>query len=98
MLLQWLSGIAPQVAQAVFGGVAILRRYSAGALPRLPSMTLGARPLRAHGLDKVVHQLGWIKSIQFGGHFMGIEQGYFEKDLRYSPVALVQSGSCCGAQ
>lgn len=27
-----------------------------------------------------VHQLGWIKSIQFGGHFMAIEQGYFDKE------------------
>ncbi len=26
------------------------------------------------------------------------EAGYFEKPLRYSPVALVQSGACCAAQ
>lgn len=31
----------------------------------------------AEGMDKVTHQLGWVKSIQFGGHFAGIEQGYF---------------------
>lgn len=34
----------------------------------------------AHGLQKVVHQLGWVKSIQFGGHFAAIEQGYFEEE------------------
>lgn len=32
---------------------------------------------RAYAMDKVVHQLGWIKSIQFGGHFAAIDQGYF---------------------
>ena len=32
---------------------------------------------RAFAMDKVVHQLGWIKSIQFGGHFAAIDQGYF---------------------
>lgn len=34
----------------------------------------------SHGLTKVVHQLGWVKSIQFGGHFAAIEQGYFEEE------------------
>jgi len=38
-------------------------------------MALAAKP--AYALDKVVHQLGWIKSIQFGGHFAAIDQGYF---------------------
>ena len=32
---------------------------------------------KAYALDKFVHQLGWIKSIQFGGHFAAIDQGYF---------------------
>ncbi len=32
---------------------------------------------RAFAMDKTVHQLGWIKSIQFGGHFAAIEKGYF---------------------
>ena len=32
---------------------------------------------RAYAADQMVHQLGWIKSIQFGGHFAAIEQGYF---------------------
>lgn len=36
---------------------------------------LASRP--AIAADPFVHQLGWIKSIQFGGHFMAIEQGYF---------------------
>lgn len=38
----------------------------------------GSRP--AYAMDRVVHQLGWIKSIQFGGHFAAIEQGYFAEE------------------
>ena len=34
-------------------------------------------PRTAYAADKFVHQLGWIKSIQFGGHFAAIDQGYF---------------------
>ena len=34
----------------------------------------------AFAMDKVTHQLGWVKSIQFGGHFAAIEQGYFEAE------------------
>jgi NitT/TauT family transport system substrate-binding protein len=30
--------------------------------------------------DSYVHQLGWIKSVQFGGHFAAIEQGYFKDE------------------
>jgi ABC-type nitrate/sulfonate/bicarbonate transport system substrate-binding protein len=41
-----------------------------------PAALLG-RPRMAFAADAVVHQLGWIKSIQFGGHFAAIEQGYF---------------------
>ncbi|MCU4651796.1 ABC transporter substrate-binding protein [Roseibacterium sp. SDUM158016] len=53
----------------------------AGALAGLGYMTLGAAgPLRAQSLDSVVHQLGWIKSIQFGGHFAAIHNGYFEEE------------------
>lgn len=37
-------------------------------------------PTRAFALDKVIHQLGWIKSIQFGGHFAAIDQGYFAEE------------------
>jgi NitT/TauT family transport system substrate-binding protein len=43
-------------------------------------MTLRAGGLRAQSLDRVVHQLGWIKSIQFGGHFAAIHHGYFEEE------------------
>lgn len=50
----------------------------------LSGVFLAAGPLggmrKAYALDKVVHQLGWIKSIQFGGHFAAIEQGYFEEE------------------
>ena len=38
---------------------------------------LGFAPRTAYAADKFVHQLGWIKSIQFGGHFAAIDQGYF---------------------
>ena len=36
---------------------------------------LGSR--NALAAQKFTHQLGWIKSIQFGGHFAAIDQGYF---------------------
>ena len=52
----------------------------AGALAGLGYMTLGPGPLRAQSLDRVVHQLGWIKSIQFGGHFAAIHNGYFAEE------------------
>lgn len=41
---------------------------------------LAGTSARAQGLDKVVHQLGWVKSIQFGGHFAAIHNGYFEEE------------------
>lgn len=43
-------------------------------------MAAGSGPLRAQGIEKVTHQLGWIKSIQFGGHFAAIHNGYFEEE------------------
>ncbi|MEM9756853.1 MAG: ABC transporter substrate-binding protein, partial [Pseudomonadota bacterium] len=52
----------------------------AGALAGLGFMTVGPGAGRAQGLDRVVHQLGWIKSIQFGGHFAAIHHGYFEEE------------------
>lgn len=44
-----------------------------------PTVMLG-RPKMAFAAEPVVHQLGWIKSIQFGGHFAAIEQGYFAEE------------------
>lgn len=41
-----------------------------------PAALLG-RPRMAFAADSVVHQLGWVKSVQFGGHFAAIDQGYF---------------------
>lgn len=54
----------------------ILQRLGIGvaAVP-LGGLLVGSRSVVA--ADPFVHQLGWIKSIQFGGHFMGIEQGFF---------------------
>jgi len=40
----------------------------------------GLARAQAAGLTPVVHQLGWVKSIQFGGHFAAIEHGYFEEE------------------
>jgi ABC-type nitrate/sulfonate/bicarbonate transport system substrate-binding protein len=51
----------------------------AGALG-LGTLGLGAGPLRAQTMESVVHQLGWVKSIQFGGHFAAIHNGYFEEE------------------
>ena len=61
----------------------LLRSAALGGVFMLP-LTAGlaglARPARA--ADKIVFQLGWIKSIQHGGHFATIEQGYFaEEDI-----------------
>lgn len=47
----------------------------AGVFVAPGAMTFG--PRTAYAADKFVHQLGWIKSIQFGGHFAAIDQGYF---------------------
>lgn len=55
----------------------LLRRAAAlGVMVASPAALVGgSRPAAA--LDKTIHQLGWIKSIQFGGHFAAIENGYF---------------------
>ena len=38
---------------------------------------LAAGAARAQTVPHLTHQLGWIKSVQFGGHFAALEQGYF---------------------
>ena len=38
---------------------------------------LATRGAEAADPAALVHQLGWIKSVQFGGHFAALEQGYF---------------------
>lgn len=43
-------------------------------------MPAGPALAGSDSMTKVVHQLGWVKSIQFGGHFAAIEQGYFEEE------------------
>jgi ABC-type nitrate/sulfonate/bicarbonate transport system substrate-binding protein len=35
---------------------------------------------KAFADEAMTHQLGWIKSIQFGGHFAAIENGYFRDE------------------
>ena len=51
---------------------------SAGALA-LPAGLWGL-PVTAEEMDRTVHQLGWVKSIQFGGHFAAIHNGYFAEE------------------
>ena len=51
------------------GGIGLAAGFGMVALPR-----------RAWAADKFVHQLGWVKSIQFGGHFAAIEHGYFAEE------------------
>ena len=48
----------------------------AGVFVAPGALTLGGTR-KAYAADQFVHQLGWIKSIQFGGHFAAIDQGYF---------------------
>ncbi len=38
---------------------------------------VAAGAARAQAMPHLTHQLGWIKSVQFGGHFAALEQGYF---------------------
>ncbi len=51
---------------------------SAGALA-LPAGLFGL-PVTAQAMDTTIHQLGWVKSIQFGGHFAAIHNGYFAEE------------------
>ena len=46
----------------------------------LPSLgVLGAREAHAQAAKAIGFQLSWIKSIQYGGYFAGIEKGYFKE-------------------
>jgi len=54
------------------GGVAI-----GAALPSIGM--LGARDAKAQAAKAIGFQLSWIKSIQYGGYFAGIEKGYFKE-------------------
>lgn len=58
---------------------------SAAAMAGLP-MFGGSRALAA---DAVTHQLSWIKSMQYGGYFAGIDQGIYKK---YGLEATFNSG------
>ena len=48
---------------------------TAGALA-LPAGIFGL-PVTAQEMATTIHQLGWVKSIQFGGHFAAIHHGFF---------------------
>ncbi len=54
------------------GGVAL-----GAALPSIG--ILGARDASAQAAKAIGFQLSWIKSIQYGGYFAGIEKGYFKE-------------------
>jgi len=62
---------APQISR---------RGFIAGTVATSGIWMLPAGLARAQTLTPVLHQLGWVKSIQFGGHFAAIEQGYFEEE------------------
>jgi len=64
---------APRISRRGF----LAKSAAASGVMFLPA---GMASAAGHGLEKVVHQLGWVKSIQFGGHFAAIEQGYFEEE------------------
>jgi ABC-type nitrate/sulfonate/bicarbonate transport system substrate-binding protein len=78
----------------IFAGGAVLSLSSAS---RLLSQTA-----QAQSLEAVDFQLGWVKSVQFGGHFAAIENGYFAKEgieadfktggPNIDPISLVASG------
>lgn len=62
----------------------------------------GPRLLQAQGLKPLSFQLSWIKSIQYGGYFAGIDQGIYKKHgveptfnsggPNVDPIANVASG------
>jgi len=75
---------APNLPKSNVASPAVLNRRAilksgggllAGVFVSAGGLGMAARP--AYAMDKVVQQLGWIKSIQFGGHFAAIDQGYF---------------------
>ena len=42
--------------------------------------TMGSETTAAASLTAVSFQLGWTKLVQFGGHFMALDKGYFEEE------------------
>ena len=54
--------------RSLVGGV-----LAASAVLASPRLAFGAK-------DKVVMQMGWIKSVQYGGYFSALEQGFFEAE------------------
>jgi ABC-type nitrate/sulfonate/bicarbonate transport system substrate-binding protein len=71
---------------------------AAGAVPGMPWFG----PTRAWAADAAPFQLSWIKSMQYGGYFAGVDQGIFKKygiepvfnsgGPNIDPIASVASG------
>ena len=79
------DGHGRSMLQKAKGAGAVNRRHILGGMVGIAALSIGGP---AFALDRVVHQLGWIKSVQFGGHFMAIEQGYFKDqgiDAEFTP-------------
>lgn len=67
---------------------ALLRIGSVGGAGLALSGGLGTRP--AWAADQVALQLGWLKSVQYGGSFIAEERGYYsDEDL---DVTLLSGG------
>ena len=73
------------IAEPSTGGTSITRReflqrgaIGTGALILVPTLS---GIMAACGSDEpreVLFQLGWVKSVQFGGHFAALENGFFD--------------------
>lgn len=55
------------------------RRALVGAATASASL-LAAPRLAFAAKDKVVLQMGWVKSVQYGGYFAGLEKGFFDAE------------------
>ncbi len=57
-----------------------LRRRRVMASAAAGVAALAAPRLAFAAKDKVVLQMGWIKSVQYGGYFAGLEKGFFDAE------------------
>lgn len=79
-----------------------LQGSAAAATALSTSLSLSASPVLAQAAKPLSFQLSWIKSIQYGGYFAGIEGGFYKKHgveptfnsggPNIDPVANVASG------
>jgi len=80
-------------------GIGIVAGGAVIPLSRLGALAASAQPKSP---EPVVYQMGWVKSVQFGGHFAALEQNYFQDEgiqaefktggPNIDPVTIVASG------